>query len=164
MNCVGGRQRRCKLLLLGRGRSRLSQRQQRHDRSSWSSCDCCQRGSGIFRNPAMPSVSIHEYLLGSILLYLAVLSFLNGLLERLQIVFRFLCRLDHSCVHHVDLLHQVPLQVFILFSHPDCPRHRAVWCLDSLVSVIVLPRSNDGSIKYFEFVDQPMLIIEDGDP
>jgi hypothetical protein len=108
------------------------------------------------------SASINIYLVCPA--YLAVLSLLNGLLEWLQIVFRLLCRLDHSCVHHVDLLHQVLLQIFIFLSHSDCAGHRAIWCLDSLVAMIVLPSSNNGSIEYFELVDQPMLVVENGDP
>jgi len=86
-------------------------------------------------------------------LHLSVFSILDGLLQRLNVVFGFHSWFDDFRIHHIDLLKQIRFQRLIGVSQLRSPLRGTLWRWHGLVATIGLPSTDYRAEHAIELAD-----------
>lgn len=100
----------------------------------------------------------------SLKVQLPILSFLDGLLEEVQIIFGRLSGFDQSLFDLVQIFSQVLLQVCIFVSDSDSSAEDGFGGEDGNMAMVVIAGTDDGIVEGLELFEDSVLVGQDGYP
>lgn len=100
----------------------------------------------------------------SLIVELLIFSFSNGLFHGQKVIPGGLSGTDDLVLDLGEILGEILLQLFIVGLEPVGSPNHVIWSVLRYMAVVVIASPNDGSINDLEFLENSMLMSEDGNP
>lgn len=100
----------------------------------------------------------------SLIVELLIFSLSNGLFHGQKMIPGGLGGTDDLVLDLGEILGEILLELFIVGLEPVGSANQVIWSVLGYMAVVVIASSNDGSINDLEFLEDSVLMSEDGNP